>query len=38
MRFLIGFALGIVSSKYILAHVAVHVLAWSPLALKLALK
>ena len=38
MRFLIGFALGIVSSKYILAHVAMQVIAWHPLALKLMLK
>lgn len=38
MRVIGGFLLGIACSKFILAHVAVQVFSWSPLALKLMVK
>ena len=38
MRILFGFVVGVLSSKYLLAHVAFHVIAWHPFAVSLALK
>jgi len=38
MRFLGGFFIGIACSKWILAHVALQVIAWHPFACRVMLK